>query len=68
MSNFTVEHPADIAEYLESLPPKERNLSFWRLAGHQKTEVFICFDSAMQHEILESLGDKGMRELIANLA
>ncbi len=67
MSDPTI-HPADIADGLASLPPRERNLSFLRLSGDEKSAVFIHFDAADQREILESLGDKGMRELIENLA
>ncbi len=66
--NQAIQHPADIAEQLAALPATERNLSFLRLTGDQKTVVFTHFDTADQHEILESLSDKGMRELIENLA
>src|SRR5699024_6753353 len=68
MPKITTNHPADLAEQLAALPPKERNLSFLRLSGDQKSEVFPHFDLAEQEEILASLGDKGMRELFENLA
>lgn len=64
----TTRHPADIAEHLSALDPKDRNLAFLRLSGDQKSIVFTHFDTDEQHEILESLGDKEMRELIENLA
>lgn len=68
MSQQTTLHPADIAEKLLALEPKDRNLAFFRLTGDQKSEVFTHFDVNIQHEVLESLGDKGMRDLIESLA
>lgn len=68
MPNQIKKHPADIAEKLASLEPKERNLSFLRLSGDLKSEVFTHLNTSDQNEILESLGDKQMRELIENLA
>ncbi len=68
MSNHAVKHPADVAEQMVAMPPKERNLAFWRLPSAEKTEVFSHFDTSDQQEILQSLGDKGMRELIENMA
>lgn len=68
MSNKRTNHPADIAEQLVELPIEERNLSFLRLSGDIKSDVFTRFDTTTQHEILQGLGDKGTRELIENLA
>lgn len=68
MPNQIQEHPADIAERLAALEPNERNLSFLKLSGDLKSEVFIHLDTADQNEILESLGDRQMRELIENMA
>lgn len=68
MSSLTKMHPADIAEEIIALPSEERILAFLRLPKDLKTEVFTYFDSADQRIILESLGDKGLRELIGNMA
>lgn len=61
-------HPADIAEELAVLDPKERILNFLKLSGEQQSEVFTHFDTADQHDVLDSLGDKKIQELIENLA
>lgn len=61
-------HPADIAERLMDLSAEERTLSFLRLSKEKKIDVFSFLDIADQRAILESLGDKGLRELIENMA
>lgn len=68
MSYQNKTHPADIAEKLARLSSEERNLSFLKLSGAQKSEVFTHFDTSDQHELLEGLGDIGTQELIGNLA
>lgn len=68
MSITTKEHPADIAEKIIALPIEDRILAFLKLSSDLKTEVFTYFDMADQRTILESLGDKGLRHLIENLA
>jgi len=64
----TKTHPADIAEKLIDLPVEERTLSFLKLSKEKKIAVFSFLDVADQREILENLGDKGLRELIENMA
>src|SRR5690625_330727 len=66
--NHLKTHPADIAERLMKLPAEERTLSFLRLYKEKKIDVFSFLDIADQRAILESLGDKGLRELIENMA
>ncbi|MRI64297.1 magnesium transporter [Ornithobacterium rhinotracheale] len=65
--NLQDQHPADIAERLASLDPKSRDLSFLFLDGEKKSEVFPYFDSEMQQEIIKSLGDKEIAEVMNNL-
>jgi len=67
-SIYTKIHPADIAEKLIELPTEERTLAFLRLSKDKKTAVFSFLDVADQHEILENIGDKGLREIIENMA
>ncbi len=71
MSNkvkFSKTHPADIAEKLIDLPAEERTLAFLKLSKEKKIEVFSFLDVSDQRAILENLGDKGLRELIENMA
>lgn len=56
-------HPADIAEQLSLLSQKERDISFLMLKD-KRTEVFSYFDDAIKHEIVKSLGDTELAELI----
>lgn len=69
MENFvTQQHPADIAEQLSALDKKERNLSFLKLSGEQKADIFPFLDLGIQQEIIKNLGNKETKELINNLA
>lgn len=68
MSNLISKHPADIAERLEALDRKERNLSFLMLQGEKKSEVFIRLNPLVQQELVQSLGDRETRELLSSLA
>lgn len=68
MSENTILHPVDIAEQLSALENKERVLSFLRLSKDEKIDVFAHLDVGVQREILESIGDKGIREIIENMA
>ncbi len=61
-------HPADLAEQIAILEPKDKILTFLKLSKDQKIEVFSYFDTADQREVLEGMGDKGIRELIENMA
>lgn len=60
-------HPADIAEQLSELDTKMRNISFLMLSGEKKSDVFPYFDLAIQQEIIKSLGDKELAEVLNNL-
>ena len=69
MENFVIQqHPADIAEQLSALDKKERNLSFLKLSGEQKADIFPFLDLGIQQEIIKNLGNKETKELINNLA
>lgn len=69
MENFvTQQHPADIAEQLSALDKKERNLSFLKLSGEQKADIFPFLDLGIQQEIIKNLGNKETKELINKLA
>lgn len=68
MSYKDQQHPADLAEKLAALDSKERILSFLKLSKDEKVDVFSHFEVPDQREILESLGDKNIREIIENMA
>jgi magnesium transporter len=67
MTNFSDKHPADIAEQLVELDTKDRNLSFLMLSGEKKAEVFPYFDLEVQQEIIKSMGDKELAEILNNI-
>lgn len=60
-------HPADIADQISKLGKKEREISFLMLT-HKKTEVFSYFDDQTKEEIIKSLGDRELSELINNMS
>ena len=64
MVNISDKHPADVAEHFCTLDKKERNLSFLMLSGDKKAEVFPYFDNSIQQEIIKSLGDKELSEVL----
>jgi len=64
MGNISDKHPADIAEHLSILDKKERNLSFLMLSGDKKAEVFPYFENSIQEDIIKSLGDKELSEVL----
>lgn len=68
MSNPSSKHPADIAETLSGLDKKERSISFLMLSSYQKSEVFTHFDTPIQQELIQSLGDHETKELLSSLA
>lgn len=65
--NLQDKHPADIAKQLASLDPKSRDVSFLFLSSEKKSEVFPYFDTELQQEIIKSLGDKDIAEVMNNL-
>lgn len=67
MTKIQDKHPADIAEQLSGLDKKERNLSFLLLNSHKKAEVFPYFEMDIQQEIVQSLGDKELGEVLNNI-
>ena len=67
MTSFQDKHPADIAEQLSNLDRKERNISFLLLSGDKKAQVFPYFETAIQQEIVKSLGDKELSEVLNNI-
>uniref|UniRef100_F4C7H6 Magnesium transporter MgtE n=2 Tax=Sphingobacteriaceae TaxID=84566 RepID=F4C7H6_SPHS2 len=67
MNTFQEIHPADIAEQITLFDSKERNIAFLKLAGEQKTAVFSYLTIDLQKEIIKSLGDKEVAEVLNNL-
>lgn len=65
--NINDKHPADIAEELSQLDPKDRNISFLLLSSDKKADVFPYFESDVQQKIIKSLGDKDFSEMLNNL-
>lgn len=65
--NIQDKHPADIAEQIATLDRKDRLLSFLLLSGQKKAEVFPYFETGIQHEIIKSLGDKDLSEVLNNI-
>ncbi len=67
MVNFQNQHPADIAEQLTELDAGERNLSFLMLSSEKKIQVFRFLEPSVQIEIIKSLGNKELSEVLNNL-
>lgn len=67
MTSIQDKHPADIAEQLSGLDKKDRNVSFLMLSGIKKAEVFSYFENSIQQEIIKSLGDKELSEVLNNI-
>jgi len=66
--NFQDTHPADIAEQLSFFDVKERNIAFIMLNGEKKVEVFSYLDINTQKEIIKSLGDRDLSQVLNNIA
>ncbi|UII26300.1 magnesium transporter [Fulvivirga maritima] len=66
MINMQGKHPADIAEHLSTLDKKERDISFLLLTS-KKAEVFSYFDDQLKEEIIRSLGESELEELINSM-
>jgi magnesium transporter len=64
MVNIIDKHPADVAEQLTNLDKRDRNLSFLMLSGDKKAEVFPYFENEIQQEIVKSLGDEELAEVL----
>ena len=67
MKEFQNQHPADIAEQLTLMESKERNLSFIMLSSEKKTPVFSFLKPSVQVEIIKSLGNKELSDVLNNL-
>ncbi len=67
MDRIQQKHPADIAEELALLDHKSRDVAFIMLSNEMKVEVFSYFDVSTQTEIVKSLGDKELAEVLNNL-
>lgn len=68
MVKFSDEHPADIAEQLAVMDTKDRNLSFLLLSGDKKVQVFTYLENDLQLQLIKSLGDKELSEIINNMS
>ncbi len=66
--NIQDKHSADVAEQLSSLSKKDRILAFLLLSGDKKADVFPYFELALQQEIIKSLGDKELAEVLNGIA
>lgn len=60
-------HPADIAEQLAMLSKRERDISFLMLTD-KRIAVFSYFNDQTKEEIIKSLGDRELSELINNMS
>ena len=67
MQELQQQHPADIAEQLAQLDKKSRDIAFIMLSNEKKVEVFSYFDVTIQTEIVKSLGDADLAEVLNNL-
>ena len=67
MVNFQNQHPADIAEQLTKMDSHERNLSFLLLSSEKKTSVFPFLKPGIQIEIIKSLGNMELSDVLNNL-
>lgn len=67
MTGMEQKHPADIAEELALLDKKSRDIAFIMLSNEKKVEVFSYFDIDIQTEIVRSLGDSELSEVLNNL-
>ena len=67
MLNFQDKHPADIAEQLSSMDKKTRNISFLMLSAENKSKVFSYLDNTTQQQIIKSLGDKDIADVLNNI-
>ena len=67
MKNFPNQHPADIAEQLTEMDSAERNLSFLMLSSEKKNLVFPFLKPLVQMEIIKSLGNIELSEVLNNL-
>lgn len=67
LDNFKNQHPADIADKLEKLSNKNRNITFYLLSNDQKVEVFSYLDPNTQKQIIKSLTDQDLAEVLNNL-
>jgi len=65
--NFQNLHPADIADKLEKLNDKNRNITFYLLSNDQKVEVFSYLEPNVQIQIIKSLTDQDLAEVLNNL-
>ncbi|HWV70370.1 MAG TPA: magnesium transporter [Pseudosphingobacterium sp.] len=65
--NFQDTHPADIAEQLSLFDVRTRNIAFIMLNDDEKVEVFSYLDINTQKEIIKSLGDKDLSEVLNNI-
>ena len=67
MKNFQELHPADIAEQISALKANERSLAFLMLPGKRKAQAFPYLDFKIQEDIIRSLGDRDLSEILNNL-
>lgn len=66
-NNVLNQHPADIAEQLTELDLKSRNIAFYTLPHDKKASVFSFFNPNIQQEIVKSLTDKDLADVLNNL-
>lgn len=65
--NFIEQNSIDIAEQLSGFEKKDRLVSFLLLSNEKKVEVFPYFDLGIQEEIVKSLGEKDLAEVLNNI-
>lgn len=67
LDSFKNLHPADIAEQLNKLNDRDRNITFYLLSNDQKVEVFSYLEANTQIQIIKSLTDQDLAEVLNNL-
>lgn len=65
--NFLNQHPADIADHLNKLNRKDRNVAFYLISNNIKAEVFSYLDINVQKEIVKSLTDSDLAKVLNDL-
>jgi magnesium transporter len=65
---MSTSHVSDIAEFLSKLGKPERLLVFRELSPTLLAEVFSYLEIHQQYELLESLNDKEVKNLLADMA
>ncbi|HQW12571.1 MAG TPA: magnesium transporter [Saprospiraceae bacterium] len=67
MNDINQVHPADIAERLTTMDSLTRHTQFLLLSGLTKVAVFPYFEPLIQQEIIRSLGEQEVSDILNNI-